>query len=454
MNVMAPGRRGSAATPSGGTAVDRGRLGLRAAALAGVCAVVAGAVLLVPVGAQAAVGDGPGGLTLNPASGSSSAELTGEYTSANACPSNARFAANIRIVRAETAFDHMTLDDLLVGLSENIFGLTDAPPPTAALSGIGPGGLARIFGEQGLSSGDYPVALVCYNDSFSVIVAAATTWIHVDLTGGTWNVIEGGGNPTPITTTTTLAVDKTSAVAGEDVTLTATVAGDGAAGTVEFFDGATSLGTVNLSGDHASKTVNSLAVGDHSLTAKFHPTDTDAFTESTSAPLALRIRLGSGGGSDTETLNVTIPQAPGGGGQLTLAVDAAAVNLEQVSGGALEFTGELSHITVSDERDQYAGWDVTGSTSDFTGGGSNTINAKWLGWIPRIVTQNQAQDVAPGSEVKAGDPGLKDPATLGSALSGKGAGNSVLGGNLDLKVPTETPAGDYSATLTVTLMSK
>jgi len=62
------------------------------------------------------------------------------------------------------------------------------------------------------------------------------------------------------------------------------VTGTGAAGTVEFFDGATSLGAATaISGGVASKTLSGIAAGSYAYTAKFVPTDATAFTSSTSS---------------------------------------------------------------------------------------------------------------------------------------------------------------------------
>ena len=77
---------------------------------------------------------------------------------------------------------------------------------------------------------------------------------------------------------TTFSSSAKQAVQGDNVTLKATVAAVATAdgtptGTVEFFDGATSLGSVSLSatatGTEASVTLNTLAVGPHPITAVY-----------------------------------------------------------------------------------------------------------------------------------------------------------------------------------------
>ena len=88
---------------------------------------------------------------------------------------------------------------------------------------------------------------------------------------------------TKASTTTTLQASSDSITAGQSVTFTATVAGASGrpTGTVTFIDGTTSLGTGALSGGVATYTTTSLAVGSHSVTAKYGG-DTN-FTGSTSS---------------------------------------------------------------------------------------------------------------------------------------------------------------------------
>jgi len=70
---------------------------------------------------------------------------------------------------------------------------------------------------------------------------------------------------------------------GQNVTFTATVSPSAATGTVQFFDGATSLGTVPLGGGKATLSTSALSVGPHSITARYSG-DTN-YTGSTSSVL-------------------------------------------------------------------------------------------------------------------------------------------------------------------------
>ena len=92
------------------------------------------------------------------------------------------------------------------------------------------------------------------------------------------------------TTTTLLTTNETSVTEGDEVTFTATVA-PAAAGTVEFKKGDTSLGTkeVEVETGVATLPTAALPAGTYSVTATFSPTDTDAFSPSTSDPVTVTV---------------------------------------------------------------------------------------------------------------------------------------------------------------------
>lgn len=70
-------------------------------------------------------------------------------------------------------------------------------------------------------------------------------------------------------TTTTLISSLNPAVAGSEVTLTATVGGGTPTGSVVFRDGAVTLGTIALSGSDAVLTISGLSAGTHSIMASY-----------------------------------------------------------------------------------------------------------------------------------------------------------------------------------------
>jgi hypothetical protein len=98
-----------------------------------------------------------------------------------------------------------------------------------------------------------------------------------------------------LNTATALTSSRNPAIAGQNVTFTATVSPASATGSVQFLDGSTVLGTVSLSGGSAAFSTLSLAVGSHSITAVYGGDGND--TGSTSKAL-------------TETVNAPPPGAP------------------------------------------------------------------------------------------------------------------------------------------------
>ncbi|GAB2467350.1 hypothetical protein GCM10027029_32190 [Conyzicola lurida] len=88
--------------------------------------------------------------------------------------------------------------------------------------------------------------------------------------------------PVVATATTTTLVAPATATVGTAVTLSATVAPTAAAGSIEFFDGTTSLGTVPVASGAASISAPFTVAGTSSVTAVFTPTDAAAYAASTS----------------------------------------------------------------------------------------------------------------------------------------------------------------------------
>ncbi|MFE9424494.1 Ig-like domain repeat protein [Kitasatospora sp. NPDC006697] len=265
-------------------------------------------------------------------------------------------------------------------------------------------------------------------------------------------------------TTTALGVTPSgSASKGTAIQLTATVS-PAAAGTVQFMDGTTALGSpVTVSGGTALYSATSLAEGDHSLSAAFTPADATAFAASVSATVPLAITpvvLPPDPGQPTppapvgENLITTV--APGA---LVISVADGNVTLPPLTLNSKSTyyatAGALQTVTVTDTRAGAPGWSCSGQVAQFTSNG-NAINAENLGWAPNLVskgdgmTVNVGGRIAPANAVAAGDPGalgLKSSRTLATAT---GLGTAQLGADLTLLAPTSTLAGTYQGVLTLT----
>jgi hypothetical protein len=136
------------------------------------------------------------------------------------------------------------------------------------------------------------------------------------------NTSPAPSNADPVATSITLATDISSAVFGQQVTLTATVtAGSSTAtGTVTFFDGNTPLGEVALDGNGQAALTLQLGVGPHSLHASF--AGLAPFTGSSSTAVSVAVSKAdtmTSVGAELICTNeviitaAVVPIAPGGG---------------------------------------------------------------------------------------------------------------------------------------------
>jgi hypothetical protein len=410
----------------------------RLALLVAVVGGTAGMALFAAAPAGAApIGTQPGNVSLNPVNGA--ATDTPTWTTTTACPTGFTSTA---VMRAYTT----AATPVLKGSVSPFV----ADSVTAPFSGTLLGSMGAIGSTFQLAGTTTEWVVFC-SDPVNNLTPVQSTFVTFSADGSTYTssaTPPAGASPTA----TSLVASPSTAAPGAPVSLTATVSPSAAAGTVEFFDGATSLGTpVAVSGGTASQSVSTLTAGTHSITAHFAPTDSNAFAASTSSASTVTITGGTTS-SGTETINVNIPSAQDAG-VFALSVSNTPVSLGTAvqSGSTFEATGSLSPVTVSEGRDiTKPGWNVSGQVSDFTQG-SNVIDGNSLGWTPAITTPNPAADVVVGAAIAAGaNPGLKQGGTLAGAATGKGFGTTVLGGGLDLKVPITTNPGAYSATLTIT----
>jgi hypothetical protein len=263
-------------------------------------------------------------------------------------------------------------------------------------------------------------------------------------------------NPAAATpTTTALAVSPANTAAQfSTVSLTATVS-PSAAGAVQFADGGAALGApVTVSGGTATFSSSTLAVGSHSFTATFTPTNTTAYVGSASAAIPFSVTAFTGS-TASETITTTVVP-----GSLVISVPDGQVTLPSPTldsaGDLFTTNGTLKPVTVTDTRAGNPGWTVSGQVNNFSDGQSHAISGENLGWTPSVVDNSTAQTVTLGASVPAaggvasgdnGTAGLKQSRTL---ATGTGLGTTHLSASLVLNVPTTTVAGTYTATLTLT----
>jgi len=159
---------------------------------------------------------------------------------------------------------------------------------------------------------------------------------------------------TPISTATSLASSASTALPGGGITLTATVA-PAASGTVEFFDGSTSLGSAPASAGSAALGLTNLTMGVHSYRAVFTPFNALAASGSTSGDTIVTVQIQNASvtwpfsvyaeaWSLSVSGDVTALPAPSGkaSGGFTLTNGVGVI--DPVTGaGTLEFAGTASY---------------------------------------------------------------------------------------------------------------
>jgi hypothetical protein len=142
-------------------------------------------------------------------------------------------------------------------------------------------------------------------------------------------------NPPPMMTSTTLGVSPTGAVShGTLLTFTATVVPtSGPAptdGTVTFKDGATTLGTGNISAGTATFSTAALGGGAHSVTAEYVPADATKFVASTSTAVSVTV--------NAETTTTALAVTPTGPVTEGDSVTLTATVVPSTAGGTVSFS--------------------------------------------------------------------------------------------------------------------
>jgi hypothetical protein len=203
-----------------------------------------------------------GATTFEPAAGSGSAQFAGTVRFENAAHGIDLSLSNPRI-----AFDGAGNGSIYwSGPTGDVLGATLAgvatttPVANGSRSSVNVTSTTASFTEAGGAPFTYGAGTVIDNVSFTLTYETAA----------------------PAAATAVALTAPASVVAGAATTLTATVTPSAAAGSVEFFDGATSLATAPVASGTASTSVTFSAPGAHGITAKFTPTDSAAFTASTS----------------------------------------------------------------------------------------------------------------------------------------------------------------------------
>jgi len=250
-------------------------------------------------------------------------------------------------------------------------------------------------------------------------------------------------------TDTTAATSPNPPIAGQAVTLTATVTAPGSgltpAGSVQFVVGGTLLGSpVTLDpGGVATTTETFTAPGPQVISAQFSAAPSTNFGDSAGSTTVTVVASPDAIGT---ALTVTVAPA----GAFILTAPTTSTITMTASGGTA--TGAMNAITVTDTRNTYPGWLVMGQASGFTNPTSHPaggFSGDQLGWAPNDTSL--ASGAVLGPVVAPTFPGLgTTPGVLASASPGTGFGTSTLGAFLTLAIPPTAPSGPYTSVRTLT----
>ncbi len=433
-----------------------GRLRRRAGVL-GVVGLAASAGLLTAGSALAGVGAQPGDLALSPATGALTLSPAPTWSTTTACPSGYQTSANMSEYLTNGTFVSLISPTVNSGLTSPFSGTLDGTVGAllnfAGINATTPGTAEWVIGcwngPGGTGTGTTPVV---YEQSVFVSVAAGATTYTTSATGP---VITG--------TTTTLTASPSPAGTGATVTLSATVeAADSTfqAGTVQFEVGGTDIGSpvaVNTGNVNvpATTTTTFSSPGTEALSAVYTPTS-NSYSGSTGTYNRLVQTAGSLPATGSP-VPITLTVSPTG--SLEVSVVNTAVPLTENAIGTVA-VGTMGNVTVTDSRNSYPGWSVSGQEASFTGSGTATgfsIPGDQLGWKPEAVGTLGAgvtlgPTVAPGTNPGGlGDTG----GVLFSATPGapNGFGTNEANAALTLDIPAGQVAGSYAGSLTITYLS-
>ena len=188
-----------------------------------------------------------------------------------------------------------------------------------------------LIGTETVTTSSPTVGAASINDSFPApgsYPITATYTSTTDTAGGTASLTQLVGNTTSITLVSSI----NPSLVGQSTNLTATISSLGTfgatTGTIQFFDGGTSLGTVAVTASAATLPVSFSTAGLHNLTAVYTSTNPD-LTNATSAIYAQHV-LNIAALSLTSSVNPSLP------GQSTI-LTATLTTLTPTPGGTIKF---------------------------------------------------------------------------------------------------------------------
>lgn len=218
----------------------------------------------------------------------------------------------------------------------------------------------------------------------TAVLAAGTHSVTANYTGSaTYNASSSGALPEVVKAATSVALSTSAnpAIAGSAVTFTAAVTPSSATGTVQFYDGATLLGSATLGGGTGHFSTSALAPGMHSITAVYSGDALDVASTS---------------GTLVETINAAVPSAPSN-------LSATAASSSQIN---LAWTASAtSGVTYNIYESTTAGFTPSASNRIATGVGTTSFAASGLAasttYYYRVTAVNSGGESADTNQASA-----------------------------------------------------
>jgi hypothetical protein len=235
----------------------------------------------------------------------------------------------------------------------------------------------------------------------------------------------------PDASTTTLASSASSAVFGETVTLTATVAaaspGSGLpTGKVTFLDGTVTLGTATLANGVATLKTSALTIGSHSLTAVYG--GDSHFASGTSVVLTQTINRGASVAKVTSSAD---PSVFGQKVTFTAVVSAVAPGAGTPTGTVVFYSGAamLGSSTLSGGKATFSS--TTLAPGNYSVTASYGGDGNFTGGTTAVLTQTVNQDATTAKVTSSKNPsvfgqGVTFTATVAAAAPGTGTPTGTL----------------------------
>jgi hypothetical protein len=171
-------------------------------------------------------------------------------------------------------------------------------------------------------------------------------------------------------TTTSLSSSANPSVAGQAITLTATLSASAATGTVQFLDGVTVLGSVTVSGGSATLSTSALTAGSHTLTASYsgdtyYNASSSSLTQTVKAQTSTALSSSSTTPTAGQAVTFTASVTPAGATGTVQFLDGPTVlGTSPVNGGSATLSVSTLSVGAHSITAVYSGdANDTGSTS-------------------------------------------------------------------------------------------